>query len=59
MRIEIQVFITGKHASATVVYVDPEQPRFSGIALEQPQNIWGVSLPPEDWPNADPEGASE
>lgn len=50
MGIEIRVFLTGKRASARVVYVDPEQPRFCGITLDPPQNIWGVSLPPEDWP---------
>jgi hypothetical protein len=53
MGIEILVFITGKRARATVVYVDPEQPRLCGIALDQPQNIWGLSLPPEDWADDD------
>jgi len=57
MGIELRVFITGKRARATVVFVDPEQPRFCGIALQQPQNIWGVSLPPADWPEAGSEDA--
>ena len=47
--IEIQVYMTGKHANAEVVYVDSEQPMHCGIALAVPKNIWGVSLPPEDW----------
>jgi hypothetical protein len=49
MRIEIQVFLTGKSAPAEVVYVDPEQPLRCGIALEKAENIWGVSPPPDDW----------
>ena len=55
MRIEIQVILTDKRAAAKVVYVDPEQPRHCGIGLEEPQNIWGVSLPPEDWHGGDSE----
>jgi hypothetical protein len=31
------------------VYVDPELPFLCGVALETPQNIWGLSLPPDDW----------
>jgi hypothetical protein len=49
MEVEIQVILTDKRAAATVVYVDPDQPRHCGIGLEQPQNIWGVSLAPDDW----------
>lgn len=49
MKIEIRVILTDKRASAKVVYVDPEQPRVCGIALAHPDNIWGLSLPPEDW----------
>jgi hypothetical protein len=49
MRIKIEVNLTGKHANAEVVYVDPEQPLNCGIALAKPANIWGVSLPPDDW----------
>lgn len=36
-------------ANAEVGYVNPEQPFVCGIALEKPGNIWGVSLPPNDW----------
>lgn len=49
MKIKIQVELTGKHADAEVVYVDPEQPMHCGIALAEPRNIWGISLPPKDW----------
>ena len=59
MQIEVHVLMTGKRASAKVVYVDPETPRLCGIALDQPKNIWGVSLPPEDWPENESGGTTE
>jgi hypothetical protein len=49
LEIEIHVIITDKRATAKVVYVDPERPKVCGIALTKPENIWGLSLPPEDW----------
>ena len=49
LKIEIHVIITDKRASAEVVYVDAEQPFVCGIALEKPENIWGLSLPSDDW----------
>jgi hypothetical protein len=49
VKIEIQVVLTGKRAHAKVVYVDPERPRMCGIALDEPENIWGVAFPPDDW----------
>ena len=49
MKISIHVHLTDKHAAADVVYVDPEQPRHCGVNLEKPENIWGMSLPPDDW----------
>lgn len=49
IEIEIRVYLTDKRAVAVVVYVDPENPRQCGIALAKPQNIWGLSLPPDDW----------
>lgn len=52
-RIEIRVISTDKHAPADVVYVDPDQPRVCGIGLVEPQNIWGLSLPPDDWHEGD------
>lgn len=55
MKIEIHVYLTGKRADAEVVYVDPEQPMHCGIALAVPKNIWGMSLSPDDWHEADPE----
>ena len=48
-KIAIHVVLTSKRALAKVVYVDPERPRVCGIALEKPGNIWGVSVPPDDW----------
>jgi hypothetical protein len=53
MKIEIHVYLTGKYANAEVVYVDPEQPLHCGIALATARNIWGISLPPKDWHEAD------
>lgn len=49
LKIEIHVVITGKRAAAQVVYVDPERPEICGIALNKPENIWGLSFPPDDW----------
>lgn len=49
VRIAILVIQTGKRGDAKVVYVDPERPRVCGIALDKPENIWGVSVPPDDW----------
>ena len=49
MKIGIHVLPTGKRTIADVVYVDPEQPRHSGINLKKPENIWGLSSPPDDW----------
>jgi hypothetical protein len=54
MNIRIHVCLTDKRADAKVVYVDPEWPRHCGIALENPQNIWGLSSPPEDWQERGP-----
>jgi PilZ domain len=45
MRISIHVYLTNKRAAARVVYVDPENPLHCGIALDEPRNIWGVSMP--------------
>jgi hypothetical protein len=49
MNISIHVHLTDKRAAGEVVYVDPDQPRHCGIQLERPENIWGLSLPPDDW----------
>ncbi len=49
MRIELHVVLTDKRALADVVYVDPDQPKHCGIGLVKPDNIWGVSIPPDDW----------
>jgi len=49
MRISIHVYVTDKRAAARVVYIDPDNPLHCGIELDEPRNIWGVSLPLEDW----------
>ena len=49
MKISIRVYLTDKRAAARVVYTDPKNPLHCGIELSEPQNIWGVSLPPVDW----------
>ena len=49
IKIEIRVILTDKRAPADVVYVDPERPRVCGISLAVPENIWGLSFPPDDW----------
>jgi hypothetical protein len=48
MQVSIEVYLTAKQAGAGVVYVDPQNQLLCGIQLDQPQNIWGVSLPPDD-----------
>jgi len=48
-RIQVTVYVTSKTAAARVVYVAAHDPLECGIELERPQNIWGVSLPPNDW----------
>jgi hypothetical protein len=52
MRISIHVFLTDKHSGARVVYVNPDIPLHCGIELDQPKNIWGIPLPPNDWDEA-------
>src|SRR5579864_1913178 len=49
MKISVHVRLTDKRAAAEVVYVDPDQPRHCGINLERPENVWGLSSPPDDW----------
>ena len=52
-KISIHVYLTNKRSKARVVYADPENPLRCGIELDQPRNIWGVSLPPTDWDETD------
>jgi len=54
MKISIHVYVTDKRAAARVVYVDPRSPLHCGIELDQPRNIWGVPLPPDDWERRQP-----
>ena len=49
LQIEVHVIITDKRSAARVVYVDPRWPEVCGIELAEPENIWGLSLPPDDW----------
>jgi hypothetical protein len=49
MRIMIHVYLTDKRAKARVVSVDSENALSCGVELDQPRNIWGVPLPPDDW----------
>jgi hypothetical protein len=49
MKISIHVYVTDKRAAGRVVYIDPENPLQCGIELDEPRNIWGVPLPPDDW----------
>jgi hypothetical protein len=48
-RIMIRVYLTDKSAKARVVYVDSRDSLRCGIELDEPRNIWGISLAPEDW----------
>ena len=45
LRIWVHAYSTDQRAGARVVYVDPENPLHCGIALDEPRNIWGVSMP--------------
>jgi hypothetical protein len=49
MRISIRVYLTNKRAAARVVYIDPKNPLHCGIELDEPRNIWDVSVPPDNW----------
>ncbi len=49
MKIEIHVILTGKRAPAEVVYIDAERSLVCGVGLMKPENIWGLSFPPDDW----------
>jgi hypothetical protein len=59
MKVSVHVYMTDRVASAEVVYVDPDQPRHCGITLTKPENIWGITLPPDDWYETDSEVARE
>lgn len=45
----ISVYLTGKSAAATVRDVSGDGHQCAGIELQHPRNVWGVSLPPDDW----------
>ena len=46
--ITIYVQSTGKSGIAVIVFADEHESQF-GLELEQPENIWGVVIPPSDW----------
>jgi len=48
-QITVHVQLTGKSADARVIHASRERPLEFGIGLHRPQNIWGISLPPQDW----------
>lgn len=48
-QITVHVQLTDKSAHARVVFGSRDRPLEFGIALDTPQNIWGVSLAPADW----------
>ena len=52
-RITLHVELTGKSADGRVVLATRERPLEFGIALDSPNNIWGISLPPPDWREQD------
>ena len=47
--IELEVHLTGKKARAKIAWCGPAHSSMYGIALEQPENIWGIPLPPSNW----------
>jgi hypothetical protein len=48
-QIKLHVHLTGKSADARVVFASSEEALHFGIALDRPENVWGISLPPTDW----------
>jgi hypothetical protein len=48
-RVSIHVYLTDKCAKGRVVYINLFDRLLCGIALDRPENIWGVPLPPKDW----------
>ncbi|MFL6436217.1 MAG: PilZ domain-containing protein [Terriglobales bacterium] len=48
-QIKLHVQLTGKSADGRVVFASRENALEFGIALDRPENIWGISLPPPDW----------
>lgn len=47
-RIVLHVQNTGQSAEALIVFADDGASQF-GLELENPQNIWGITMPPDDW----------
>jgi hypothetical protein len=49
LKIEVHVIMTDKSADAEVAYVILSGPLSVGIALDKPENVWGLAFPPDDW----------
>lgn len=47
-RVTLHVHRTGKSAAGAVVFANSGISQF-GVELEEPDNIWGVAVPPPDW----------
>ena len=47
--VNLYVPLTGKSSSARVVFASRSEALHFGIALDRPENIWGISFPPQDW----------
>jgi hypothetical protein len=45
--------LSGEEAPARVINVHPSSPLTYGIELSRPQNIWGITLAPQDWQGMD------
>jgi len=43
---------TSREERAKVVWKDEQAPDQYAIALQHPENLWGISFPPEDWSDA-------
>jgi hypothetical protein len=40
---------SGPLGQGRVVFVSDESPLHFGVALDRPENIWGILLAPADW----------
>jgi len=47
--VTLYVPLTGKSTGARVVFASRTEALHFGLALDRPENIWGISLPPKDW----------
>jgi hypothetical protein len=54
MKVGVYVPMTDKSADATVVHFKTDSPFQFGIELNEPINIWGIALAPDDWDGEPP-----